>query len=132
MGGEVWVTVAMFGRRPCLHAAATAAPAAAPTCTPPTAHVPSRIAHPSACPPCTRLQNTNKREVAWMFWILLLLLLVSRALFVVPVTLAHNRFSDHKLSMREMVTIWWAGLMRGAVSGEQEGRGSHTGGACSS
>ena len=85
---------------------------------------------PFCLPPCTRLQNTNKREVAWMFWILLLLLLVSRALFVVPVTLAHNRFSDHKLSMREMATIWWAGLMRGAVSGEHQGPG--TGAWCSS
>ena len=53
-----------------------------------------------------------------MFWILLLLLVVSRAAFVVPVTLAHNRFSDNKLTMRQMATIWWAGLMRGAVSGE--------------
>lgn len=61
-------------------------------------------------------QNTNVKEVAWMFWILLLLLIFSRAVFVIPVTLAHNRFSDNKLSMREMGTIWWAGLMRGAVS----------------
>lgn len=61
-------------------------------------------------------QHTDKREVAWMFWILLLLLVVSRAAFVLPVTFAHNRYSDNKLSMREMGTIWWAGLMRGAVS----------------
>ncbi|PRW60759.1 Na+ H+ antiporter [Chlorella sorokiniana] len=61
-------------------------------------------------------QNTEVGEVAWMFWILLILLLVSRAAFVVPVTLAHNRYSDNKLTMREMGTIWWAGLMRGAVS----------------
>ncbi len=52
-----------------------------------------------------------------MFWILLLLLVVSRAAFVLPVTYAHNRYSDNKLTMREMGTIWWAGLMRGAVSG---------------
>ena len=44
-----------------------------------------------------------------MFWILLALLLVSRAAFVVPVTLLHNRFSQHKLSNREMVVIWWVG-----------------------
>ncbi|KAI7845128.1 hypothetical protein COHA_001333 [Chlorella ohadii] len=61
-------------------------------------------------------QNTEVGEVAWMFWILLILLLVSRAAFVIPVTLAHNRYSDNKLTMREMATIWWAGLMRGAVS----------------
>ncbi|KAL4856839.1 Peptidyl-prolyl cis-trans isomerase [Chlorella vulgaris] len=61
-------------------------------------------------------RNTSKAEVAWMFWILLLLLLLSRAAFVIPVTLAHNRYSDQKLSMREMATIWWAGMMRGAVS----------------
>jgi NhaP-type Na+/H+ or K+/H+ antiporter len=64
-------------------------------------------------------RNTSKAEVAWMFWILLLLLLLSRAAFVIPVTLAHNRYSDQKLSMREMATIWWAGMMRGAVSGER-------------
>jgi NhaP-type Na+/H+ or K+/H+ antiporter len=52
-----------------------------------------------------------------MFWILILLLLVSRAIFVIPVTLAHNRYNDQKLSMREMGVIWWAGMMRGAVSG---------------
>lgn len=63
------------------------------------------------------VQNTAKGQVAWMFWILILLLLVSRAIFVIPVTLAHNRYNDQKLSMRDMGVIWWAGMMRGAVSG---------------
>ena len=71
--------------------------------------------------PARPVQNTSKREVAWMFWIVLVLLLASRAAFVVPITLAHNRFCEQKLSMREMGTIWWAGLMRGAVSGALPG-----------
>ena len=61
-----------------------------------------------------------------MFPVLILLLLASRAAFVVPVTLLHNRYSDTKLSMKEMATIWWAGLMRGAVSGAWVG-GLHAG-----
>lgn len=76
--------------------------------------------HPTLCCPTRPLplpQNTDIREVAWMFWILLLLLLASRAAFVLPVTLLHNRYNDAKLTAREMATIWWAGLMRGAVSG---------------
>lgn len=51
-----------------------------------------------------------------MFWIILILLLIARATFVIPVSLLHNRASAHKLSIREVVVVWWAGLMRGAVS----------------
>lgn len=79
---------------------------------------PTPLTQPPTHPPLGLTQNTDIGEVAWMFWILLLLLLVSRVAIVVPVTLAHNRYSDSKLTMREMATIWWAGLMRGAVSGE--------------
>lgn len=84
--------------------------------------------HPAAAlleTPTCAAQNTDVREVAWMFWILLLLLVASRAAFVVPVTLLHNRYAteDQKLSMKEMATILWAGLMRGAVSGALHRRG---------
>lgn len=62
------------------------------------------------------LQNTNIWDLLWMFWIIIILLLVSRAAFVIPISLLHNRASAHKLSTREIVVVWWAGLMRGAVS----------------
>lgn len=51
-----------------------------------------------------------------MFWIVILLLMASRAAFVGPVAALHNAFSAVRLSLRECVVIWWAGLMRGAVS----------------
>ncbi|KAL6770867.1 hypothetical protein ACKKBF_B33025 [Auxenochlorella protothecoides x Auxenochlorella symbiontica] len=59
---------------------------------------------------------TNVRHLLWMFWIVILLLMASRAAFVGPVAALHNAFSAVRLSLRECVVIWWAGLMRGAVS----------------
>ena len=97
----------MVGRRQACAAAASATLAARGT-----AH--AAPLPPSTCP--TRMQNTNVRDLLWMFWILIILLLVSRALMVLPIALLHNRFSHHELSAREIATIWWGGLMRGAVS----------------
>jgi len=51
-----------------------------------------------------------------MFWIVILRLMASRAAFVGPVAALHHAFSAVRLSLRECVVIWWAGLMRGAVS----------------
>lgn len=51
--------------------------------------------------------------------ILLALVLVGRAAFVFPLSFLSNlaKKSQHeKISLREQVIIWWAGLMRGAVS----------------
>lgn len=62
------------------------------------------------------MQTTDVSALLWMFWIIILLLMLSRAAFVAPVAALHNLFSSVKLSVRECVVIWWAGLMRGAVS----------------
>nr|ALP46547.1 vacuoloar Na+/H+ antiporter 2 [Eschscholzia californica] len=51
--------------------------------------------------------------------ILLGLILMGRAAFVFPLSFLSNltkRNPDEKLSLNQQVTIWWAGLMRGAVS----------------
>ncbi|XP_019453009.1 PREDICTED: sodium/hydrogen exchanger 2-like [Lupinus angustifolius] len=51
--------------------------------------------------------------------VLLGLLLVGRAAFVFPLSFLSNLFKksqSEKLSFRQQVIIWWAGLMRGAVS----------------
>ncbi|KAI4301869.1 hypothetical protein L6164_035107 [Bauhinia variegata] len=51
--------------------------------------------------------------------ILLGLVLAGRAAFVFPLSFLSNltkKSPQQKLSIREQVTIWWAGLMRGAVS----------------
>ncbi|OIV90829.1 hypothetical protein TanjilG_15562 [Lupinus angustifolius] len=51
--------------------------------------------------------------------VLLGLVLVGRAAFVFPLSFLSNLFKksqSEKLSFRQQVIIWWAGLMRGAVS----------------
>ncbi|XAR54599.1 hypothetical protein NMG60_11029810 [Bertholletia excelsa] len=51
--------------------------------------------------------------------IILGLILVGRAAFVFPLSFLSNlaRKSQHeKINLKQQVTIWWAGLMRGAVS----------------
>ncbi|XLR23629.1 hypothetical protein S83_051529, partial [Arachis hypogaea] len=51
--------------------------------------------------------------------VLLGLILVGRATFVFPLSFLSNLLqkSPHvKIDMKQQVTIWWSGLMRGAVS----------------
>lgn len=51
--------------------------------------------------------------------ILLGLILVGRAAFVFPLSFISNltkKAQHEKISLKQQVTIWWAGLMRGAVS----------------
>ncbi|KAF9621813.1 hypothetical protein IFM89_028251 [Coptis chinensis] len=51
--------------------------------------------------------------------ILLGLVLVGRAAFVFPLSFLSNFFkktANEKINLKQQVTIWWAGLMRGAVS----------------
>ncbi|KAH7517132.1 sodium/hydrogen exchanger 2 [Ziziphus jujuba] len=51
--------------------------------------------------------------------ILLFLVLVGRAAFVFPLSFVSNltrRSQSEKIGFKQQVTIWWAGLMRGAVS----------------
>eukprot|EP00884_Botryococcus_braunii_P015756 jgi/Botrbrau1/2864/Bobra.0036s0009.1 len=60
--------------------------------------------------------NTFVWETLWLVVLLTLLTMMGRAAFVFPFSLLHNCWSREKLSWKEMVVIWWAGLMRGAVS----------------
>ncbi|KAJ9154443.1 hypothetical protein P3X46_027775 [Hevea brasiliensis] len=48
--------------------------------------------------------------------ILLGLVLVGRAAFVFPLSFLSNLTKNEKIDIKQQVTIWWAGLMRGAVS----------------
>ncbi|XP_062108558.1 sodium/hydrogen exchanger 1-like [Humulus lupulus] len=51
--------------------------------------------------------------------VLLGLVLVGRAAFVFPLSFLSNltkKSPDEKIEFKEQITIWWAGLMRGAVS----------------
>ncbi|WOL11975.1 sodium/hydrogen exchanger 2-like [Canna indica] len=51
--------------------------------------------------------------------IILCLVLVGRAAFVFPLSFLSNltkKSPNEKISFKQQVTIWWAGLMRGAVS----------------
>ncbi|KAM1304464.1 hypothetical protein ACFX1Q_022836 [Malus domestica] len=51
--------------------------------------------------------------------ILLVLVLVGRAAFVFPLSFLSNltkKSPQDKLSLKQQVTVWWAGLMRGSVS----------------
>ncbi|XP_072997194.1 sodium/hydrogen exchanger 1-like [Typha latifolia] len=65
--------------------------------------------------------------------ILLGLVLVGRAAFVFPLSFLSNltkKSPDERITFKKQVTIWWAGLMRGAVSialaYNQFTRGGHT------
>ncbi|KAK4773727.1 hypothetical protein SAY87_028746 [Trapa incisa] len=51
--------------------------------------------------------------------ILLILVMVGRAAFVFPLSLISNltqKLASNKIGLKHQVTIWWSGLMRGAVS----------------
>ncbi|KAL2236532.1 UNVERIFIED_CONTAM: Sodium/hydrogen exchanger 2 [Sesamum indicum] len=51
--------------------------------------------------------------------LLLALVLVGRAAFIFPLSILSNFFKkaqSDKLTFKQQVTVWWAGLMRGAVS----------------
>lgn len=60
-------------------------------------------------------QSANAMEVVWLMVVLTVLLVVARAAFVVPFSLLHNCWSApaDRLSRRDVVIVWWAGLMRG-------------------
>lgn len=62
------------------------------------------------------LQGANAVEVVWLVVVLTVLLVAARAAFVVPFALLHNCWSApaDRLSRRDVVIVWWAGLMRGA------------------
>ncbi|KAD6120172.1 hypothetical protein R6Q59_000433 [Mikania micrantha] len=51
--------------------------------------------------------------------ILLVLIMIGRAAFILPLSYLSNlirRDSNEKVGIRQQVIVWWAGLMRGAVS----------------
>ncbi|KAK9909738.1 hypothetical protein WJX75_006766 [Coccomyxa subellipsoidea] len=61
-------------------------------------------------------KNTFMGPAMSLFGIIMVLLLVSRGVFVFPILAAHNYWSKEKLPFRQIVVAWWAGAMRGAVS----------------
>lgn len=61
------------------------------------------------------LQGANAFEAVWLVLVLTVLLMAARAAFVVPFSLLHNCWSapTDRLNRRDVVIVWWAGLMRG-------------------
>ena len=59
---------------------------------------------------CAGLQNTYALEVLWLFLVLLLLMCLGRAVFVFPLSWAHNWWSRERLSFRDSVIIWCVAL----------------------
>lgn len=57
---------------------------------------------------CGGLQNTFVGPAMSLFAIIMVLLLVSRGVFVFPILAAHNYFSKEKLPFRQMVVAWCA------------------------
>ncbi|XP_071721131.1 sodium/hydrogen exchanger 1-like [Rutidosis leptorrhynchoides] len=55
----------------------------------------------------------------WASAVLLGLIMVGRACFVFPISIISNlttKSTSNKIEFKQQVTVWWAGLMRGAVS----------------
>jgi len=63
-------------------------------------------------------QKTDVQESLGLFFMLFTLLIVSRTLVVVPLSIVSNlwRNKDSKITVRDIVVIWWAGTMRGAIA----------------
>ncbi len=53
------------------------------------------------------LQNTYIGQAIAMTGIVLVLLLISRAVFLFPILAAHNLFSSEKLPIRHTIVAWW-------------------------
>ncbi|KAG2407185.1 Sodium/hydrogen exchanger 2 Na(+)/H(+) exchanger 2 [Vigna angularis] len=66
-----------------------------------------------------RIVSESPRKSIGVSSLLLALILVGRAAFVFPLSFLSNLFKksqSEKIELKQQVTIWWAGLMRGAVS----------------
>ncbi|KAK7348197.1 hypothetical protein VNO80_22747 [Phaseolus coccineus] len=66
-----------------------------------------------------RIVSESPRKSIGVSSLLLALILVGRAAFVFPLSFLSNLFKKsqaEKTDLKQQVTIWWAGLMRGAVS----------------
>nr|ABC46405.1 Na+/H+ antiporter Nhx1 [Karelinia caspia] len=66
-----------------------------------------------------RLVNDSPEKLAWVSVILFGLIMAGRAAFVLPLSFLSNltrKGSDEKVGFKQQFVVWWAGLMRGAVS----------------
>ncbi|KHN03394.1 Sodium/hydrogen exchanger 2 [Glycine soja] len=66
-----------------------------------------------------RIVSQSPRKSIGVSSLLLALILVGRAAFVFPLSFLSNllkKSQSEKIELKQQVTIWWAGLMRGAVS----------------
>nr|XP_043635749.1 sodium/hydrogen exchanger 3-like [Erigeron canadensis] len=63
--------------------------------------------------------NGSPEKSIWVSLILLVLIMVGRAAFILPLSFLSNlsrRETAEKVGIKQQFTVWWAGLMRGAVS----------------
>ncbi|KAK7363634.1 hypothetical protein VNO77_05784 [Canavalia gladiata] len=66
-----------------------------------------------------RIVSQSPRKSIGVSSLLLALILVGRAAFVFPLSFLSNllkKSQSERIELKQQVTIWWAGLMRGAVS----------------
>jgi len=66
-----------------------------------------------------RMVQVNAGESFGLFMTLIVLILIGRAAFVFPLSVLSNymrKSSNTKIGFRQQIIIWWAGLIRGAVS----------------
>ncbi|KAI3805949.1 hypothetical protein L1987_21837 [Smallanthus sonchifolius] len=66
-----------------------------------------------------RFVEDSPGKSIWASVILLVLIMIGRAAFILPISFLSNlirRDDDEKINIKQQFTVWWAGLMRGAVS----------------
>ncbi|KAJ4765003.1 Sodium/hydrogen exchanger [Rhynchospora pubera] len=67
-----------------------------------------------------KTRETRVRTVFGIYGVTIFLILIGRAAFVFPLSVMSNYFSSPSerqlITFKHQVVIWWAGLMRGAVS----------------
>ncbi len=56
--------------------------------------------------PAPNAQQAYLFEAIWLFFVLLLLVALSRAMFVVPLTWLHNCYAAQRLTATDAVIIW--------------------------
>lgn len=73
---------------------------------------------PHSTTPLNTAQAARPARVLWLVVVLTVVLVAARALVVVVFAMAHNVWCapEARLARRDVVAVWWAGLMRGAVS----------------
>ncbi|CAL9751507.1 unnamed protein product [Musa acuminata subsp. burmannicoides] len=67
-----------------------------------------------------KAMKTSLKTCFGIYGVIIFLVLLGRAAFVFPLSILSNYISSHSetslITLRHQVVIWWAGLMRGAVS----------------